>query len=145
MNYLGLIIVAMALLVSGCEKPKVVVTSVSFVDDMDRGSGNFDRMINICFREPLTADYYHDLTIVSKEGVKIKGGTPLKPLASNPDEKCHLRNLYNYINKDSPPGARQMIKDYMVPGNIHQVLIQIYFEKPVGKEIPISEKLYSDL
>lgn len=128
-----------------CEKEKVRVTSISFVDDLDRGSGNFDRMVKICFNQPLEDDYYHKFKVVTQQGFKLSGEAKLRPLASNPDAKCHIRNLYNYINRDSPPGARQLIKDYVVPGNIHQALVQVYFEKPDGNVVPISERLVSDI
>lgn len=131
--------------VTGCSKPPVEIASVKFVDNLDGGSGNFDRMIQICFTEPLKAEYYHKIKIITHQSYKLDGGTPLKPLASDPDNKCHLRNLYNYIHRDSPIGARQMIKDYMTPGNINQVLIQVYKEMPQGKELPIAEKLFKDL
>jgi len=66
-------------------------------------------------------------------------------LASDPTSKCHLRNIYSYINKDSPIDARQLIKDYVVSDNISQVLIQVYNDKPKAKELPIAEKLYRNL
>lgn len=136
----------MVFLLGGCgEKPVVKVTSIAFIDNLDKGSGNFDRMVKICFDQPLKGDYFHKLTVVSQQGFKLSGGAPLKPLASKPDTLCHHRNLYNYINRDSPPNARQMIKDYLVPGNINQVLVQVYFNRPEAKEVPISEVLLRGL
>ncbi len=139
------LILSFFMALSGCTKPPVALTSASFVENLDKGSGNFDRVLQICFSEPLKDTYYHRVTIVTKENVKISGGGYLKPLASDPDSKCHLRNIYSYINKDSPMDARQLIKDYVVSGNISQVLIQVYNEKPKAKELPIAEKLYRDL
>lgn len=130
---------------TGCSKPPVTITSVQFVDSLDNGSGNFDRVLQICFSAPLKSTYYHRVAIVTKENVKILGGGFLKPLASDPTSKCHLRNVYSYINKDSPVEARQLIKDYVVAGNVSQVLIQVYNEKPKGKELPIAEKLFRNL
>jgi len=129
----------------GCSKAPVTLTSVQFLESLDKGSGNFDRVLKICFSEPLKDTYYHKVAIVTKENVKILGGGFLKPLASDPTSKCHLRNVYSYINKDSPIEARQLIKDYVVSGNVSQVLIQIYNEKPTGKELPIAEKLFRNL
>ncbi|RUM92688.1 MAG: hypothetical protein DSZ27_02735 [Thiomicrospira sp.] len=144
---LGLIILTLLMSVGlgGCSKPPVEITSVQIVDNLDKGSGNFDRMLQICFKKPLTADYYHHVKIITNQSYMLEGGNMLRPRASDPDNKCQLRNLYNYINKDSPVGARQMIKDFMVPGNINQVLIQIYLDEPEGKELPIEEKLFRNL
>ncbi len=130
---------------TGCSKAPVTLTSVQFLENLDKGSGNFDRVLQICFSEPLKDTYYHRVAIVTKENVKILGGGFLKPLASDPTSKCHLRNVYSYINKDSPVEARQLIKDYVKAGNVSQVLIQVYNEKPKAKELPIAEKLFRDL
>ncbi|VAW48099.1 hypothetical protein MNBD_GAMMA04-552 [hydrothermal vent metagenome] len=131
--------------VAGCSKAPVTLTSAQFLDNLDKGSGNFDRVLQICFSAPLKDTYYHKVAIVTKENVKILGGGFLKPLASDPSSKCHLRNVYSYINKDSPIEARQLIKDYVVAGNVSQVLIQVYNEKPKGKELPTAEKLFRNL
>lgn len=128
-----------------CSKAPVKITSAKIVSNLDKGSGNFDRVLQICFDKPLSSNYYHKISIITKEDVKISGDGTLRPLASDPDNKCHLRNVYLYINKHSPVDARQLIKDYVVPGNIRQILIQIYNEKPEGKEPPIAEKVFSDL
>jgi len=130
---------------TGCSKPPVTITSAQFVDSLDKGSGNFDRVLQICFSAPLRTTYYHKVAIVTKEDVKIFGGGVLRPLASDPDSKCHLRNVYAYINKDSPIEARQLIKDYVISGNIRELLIKVYDEKPKGKELPIAEKLFRNL
>lgn len=131
-------------ILTGCDKPPVELTTVSFVDN-DKGSGHFDRMVEICFTKPITSDYYHKIVIITHQSYKLEGGNTLRPLASDPGNKCQTRNLYNYINRDSPISARDMIKDYMTPGNINQLLIKIYPEKPVGNEIPITERLYKNL
>jgi len=138
-------ILASFLLLQACSKAPVKITSAKIVNNLDKGSGNFDRVLQICFDQPLTSDYYHKISIVTKENVKISGDGVLRPLASDPSNKCHLRNVYLYINKDSPIDARQLIKDYVVPGNIKQVLIQVYDEKPKGKELPIAEKVFTGL
>ncbi|WP_040726608.1 hypothetical protein [Thiomicrorhabdus sp. Kp2] len=133
------------LFLQACSKAPVTITTAKVVSGLDKGSGNFDRVLQICFAEPLTSTYYHKITIITKEDVKITGFGTLRPLASDPDNKCHLRNVYLYIHKDSPVDARQLIKDYVLPGNIRQVLVQIYNEKPEGKELPIAEKVFTDL
>jgi len=63
----------------------------------------------------------------------------------NPDNKCHLRNVYLYINEDSLFDARQLIKDCVISGNTCQVLVQMYKEKPGGKELPNAEEVFTDL
>ncbi|QKI90071.1 hypothetical protein [Thiomicrorhabdus xiamenensis] len=130
---------------TACSKEPVKIVSAKMVDTMDRGSGNFDRLFEVCFDKPLTSTYYHKMVIISKENLKIEGDGLLKPMASDPDNPCYVRNLYLYINKDSPIDARALIKDYMVPGNVRQLLIQIYNEKPQGKEPPIAEKVFNNL
>ena len=129
----------------GCSKDKVELTSAKIVNNLDKGSGNFDRVLEICFNKPLSSTYYHNVAIVTKENIKITGSGSLRPLASDPTNKCHLRNVYLYIHKDSPIDARQLIKDYVMAGNISQVLVQIYYDKPEGKELPIAEKVFKNL
>lgn len=134
-----------ASLLGACSKEPVKLTSAQMVDSLDRGSGNFDRVLQICFDKPLESDYYHKITLITKEDVKISGGGLLRPLASDPDNKCHLRNMYLYINKDSPVDARQLIKDFVKKGNVRQLLVQVYYDKPEGKELPVTEKVFNDL
>ncbi|BBP42644.1 hypothetical protein [Thiosulfativibrio zosterae] len=133
------------MMMGGCSKDPVKIISAQVVDDMDKGSGNFDRVLKICFDKPISSDYYHKIILVTNEAFKLDGGNYLKPMASDPDNKCQYRNLYTYIHKDSPLNARQMIKDYVRPGNISQLLIQIYNDKPEGKEIPVDEKLFKNI
>ena len=139
------LVLATAFLFGGCSKEPVKLVSAQMVDSLDRGSGNFDRVLQLCFDKPLTSEYYHKITLITKEEVKVSGDGLIKPLASDPDNKCHLRNLYLYINKDSPVDARQLIKDYVRKGNVRQLLVQVYYEKPEGKELPVTEKVFNDL
>ncbi len=132
------------LFLTACSKEKVHITSAAVVN-MDKGSGNFDRILKICFDKPIESEYYHKVTIITYENVTIKGEGRIRPLASQPDAKCHLKNIYLYINKNSPPNARELIHDYVKPGNIRLLKVQLYFDKPEGKEIPIDEKLFRDL
>ncbi len=141
----GLFLASALMGLSGCSKDPVKLTSAKIVSGLDKGSGNFDRVLQICFAEPPSSTYYHKIVIVTKENVKITGGGLLRPMASDPDNKCHLRNIYLYIHKDSPMEARQLIKDYVVPGNVSQVLVQIFNDKPEGKELPIAEKVFKGL
>jgi hypothetical protein len=142
---LGVFMASALLSLTGCSKAPVTLTSAQIVSSLDKGSGNFDRVLQICFAHPMRSTYYHKVVILTKESVKIVGEGMLRPRASDPDNKCHLRNIYTYINKDSPMAARQLINDYVVPGNVSQVLIQIYKQKPEGKELPIAEKIFTGL
>lgn len=137
--------VLMLSLLTACSKEPVKLVSAQIVADLDKGSGNFDRVLKICFDRPLTSIYYHKVTILTKESLKITGEGQLRPLASDPDNKCQLKNVYTYIHKGSPMGARELIKDYVVPGNVSQVLIQVYASKPEGKERPITERVFRNL
>lgn len=138
-------VILSALLLGACSKEPVKLTSAQMVDSLDRGSGNFDRVLQICFDQPLSSEYYHKITLITQEDVKISGEGVLRPLASDPDNKCHLRNMYLYIHKDSPVDARQLIKDFVRKGNIRQLLVQVYYDKPEGKELPVTEKVFNDL
>ncbi|WP_321277229.1 hypothetical protein [Thiomicrorhabdus indica] len=138
-------VILSALLLGACSKEPVKLTNAQMVDSLDRGSGNFDRVLQICFDKPLSSEYYHKITLITQEDVKISGEGVLRPLASDPDNKCHLRNMYLYIHKDSPVDARQLIKDFVRKGNIRQLLVQVYYDKPEGKELPVTEKVFNDL
>lgn len=141
---LGLLFTTL-LVLTACSKEPVKIVSAQMIDNLDKGSGNFDRVFMLCLDKPLTSTYYHKVVLISKEEVKIAGEGLLRPMASDPDNPCYLRNIYLYINKDSPVDARALIKDYMVPGNVRQLLVQIYNEKPQGKELPIAEKVFNNL
>lgn len=142
---LSILALSSLVLLVGCSKDPVKIVSVQVVDDMDKGSGNFDRVLKICFDKPLTSEYYHKIMIITNEAFKMDGGSMLRPMASDPNNECQFRNLYTYIHKDSPLNARQMIKDYVRPGNISQLLIQVYYDKPEGKEIPADERLFKNI
>lgn len=139
------LLVVMAMLLGGCGKSDLTVTQARFVESLDKGSGNFDRVLELCFAEPVSSVYYHTVKITTKEELVITGAGSIRPLASEPDNKCHLRNLYSYIHKDSPIEARQLIKDYLVAGNIKELTVKIYADKPKSGDEPMTEKLFTDL
>lgn len=131
---------------TGCTKPPVEVVSVELVTNMDRGSGNFNRVLKICFSEPTRSDYYHTIQLETQESYKLKGGSWLRPLSSDPKNPCHLRNVYLYLGKDDPPGSRPMIDEYVRPGNIKQLILTIYPEDPnKGQVEPMFQKTFSNL
>jgi len=129
----------------GCSKEPVKLVSAQMVDNLDKGSGNFDRVLQICFDKPLKSTYYHKIALITREKVKISGEGSLRPMASDPDNPCYLRNIYLYINKDSPLDARQLIKDYVRQGNVRQLLVQVYYDKPEANEAPVTEKVFNNL
>ncbi len=143
-NVCKFLLIASLVALSGCSKPPVEVVSVKFLS-ADSGSGNFDRVVELCFKEAITTSYFHKIKILSNENVKITGSGVIRPLASDPNNKCHQRNLYTYIHRDSPVDARQLIKDFIVSGNVKQVLVQVFNEKPSGSELPVSESVFENL
>jgi hypothetical protein len=131
---------------SGCAKEPVKITSVEIVTDMDRGSGNFNRVLRICFDKPIQSDYYHTMHLVTNEDFKLSGGSWIRPRASDPKNKCQLRNLYLYLGKNDPPGSRPLIDEYVRPGNVRQLMIRIYAEEPTSdKERPMEERIFSNI
>lgn len=141
-----LLVSVLAVALAGCSKEPVTITSVEIKTGMDRGSGNFNRVLNICFDKPLKSEYFHTMSLVTKEGYKLSGGSWLRPRASDPKNKCQLRNIYLYLGRDDPPGSRPLIDEYVRPGNISQLLIKIYEDEPKSKkERPMTERLFSDI
>ncbi|HIQ39587.1 MAG TPA: hypothetical protein EYH46_00260 [Sulfurivirga caldicuralii] len=132
-------------ILAGCGQEKIQVESVEFVN-LDRGSGLFDRAIRICFDKPIESQYWHRVVFVAKDGVKFEGEGWIRPLATAKNPKCQDKVLYMYINKDSPLDSRTLIHDHIKQGNIAQLLIQIYPDRPKNnKAVPMSEKLFRNL
>ena len=132
-------------ILAGCGQEKIQVESVEFVN-LDRGSGLFDRAIRICFDKPIESQYWHRVVFVAKDGVKFEGEGWIRPLATAKNPKCQDKVLYMYINKDSPLDSRTLIHDHIKQGNIAQLLIQIYPDRPQNdKAVPMSEKLFRNL
>lgn len=139
-------VIAATFLLGGCEKEPIKISSVEILTDTDRGSGNFNRVLKICFDKPLKSSYYHTMSLVSNEDYKLEGGSWLKPMASDPNNRCQLRNLYLYLGKDAPAGSRPLIDEYVRPGNVRNLLLRIYLEEPVtGKERPLEERMFSNI
>lgn len=130
----------------GCEKEPVKIVSVSIHTDADRGSGNFNRMLEICFDKPLKSNYYHTMHLKTKDGFKLSGGSWLRPRASDPRNKCQERNLYVYLGRNDPPGSRQFIDEHVIPGNIEQLMIRIYDDEPDNDRTrPMAERIFSNI
>lgn len=144
-RWLVMAVLALGLVLSGCGQEKLHIKSVRFVD-VDRGSGLFDRAIEICFDKPVESEYWHRVIFMSKDGVKFEGEGAIKPLATAKNPRCQVKIIYMYINKNSPPNARVLVHDHIKQGNIAQLLIQLYPHKPESeKAVPMDEKLFRDL
>ena len=134
------------LAVAGCGQEKIHVKSVKFVN-LDKGSGFFDRAIRICFDKPIESQYWHRVVFMSQDGVKFEGDGWIRPLATADNPKCQDKVIYMYINKNSPPDSRMLVHDHIKQGNIAQLLIQIYPDKPDDpkRAVPMDEKLFTNL
>ncbi len=146
-RWLSMVVLALGLglVLGGCGQEKIHVKSVKFVN-IDHGSGFFDRAIQICFDKPIESEYWHRIVFMSQDGVKFEGEGPIRPVVTAKDPRCHVKVIYMYINKNSPPNARVLIHDHIKQGNIAQLLIQIYPHKPDNdKAVPMDEKLFRDL
>lgn len=143
----GLVTVALAL--SGCGgKEPVEIVSVKVLTDADRGSGNFNRVLEVCLDKPIKikSPYFHTMTLVTNEGFELSGGSWMRHMASDPKNPCQWRNLYLYLGRDDPPGSRPMIDEYVVPGNIRELQIKLYAQEPVtGQERPMAERTFRNI
>ena len=140
-----LAVMVLAVLLTGCGQEKIQVESVEFIN-LDRGSGLFDRAIRICFDKPIKSKYWHRIVFMAKDGVKFEGEGWIRPLATAKNPKCQDKVLYMYIGKDSPPDSRTLIHEHIKQGNIAQLLIQVYPDRPDNdKAVPMSEKLFRNL
>lgn len=147
-SLLGVGILASALFLAGCEKKPVNIVSVQLLTDMDRGSGNFTRVLEICFDHPVAikSPYYHTMHLITNEGYELQGGSWIRHMASDPKNNCQLRNLYLYLGKEDPPGSRQLIDEYVRPGNIKQIKLELFAEEPkTGQELPMASKTVRNL
>lgn len=140
-----LAVMVLTVLLTGCGQEKIQVESVEFIN-LDRGSGLFDRAIRICFDKPIKSKYWHRIVFMAKDGVKFEGEGWIRPLATAKNPKCQDKVLYMYIGKDSPPDSRTLIHEHIKQGNIAQLLIQVYPDRPDNdKAVPMSEKLFRNL
>ncbi|WP_294948512.1 hypothetical protein [Sulfurivirga sp.] len=137
---------AATLMMTGCGQEKIHVASVKFIN-IDRGSGLFDRAIQICFDKPVESKYWHHIVFMSKDGVKFEGEGWIRPLATAKNPRCQDKVIYMYIDKNSPPDSRTLVHDHIKQGNIAQLLIQIYPDKPEDpkRAVPMDEKLFTNL
>lgn len=133
------------LIMTGCgEQAKVKIMSVEMVST-DTGSPDFRRMVKICFDQPLTGAYHHEIVFESKDGFSMKGESVLRPAASDPNNPCVLRNLNNYVNKNSPPRARDLIDHYLMKGNVASVKVSIWGDESGEKGLKMDSKTFNNL
>lgn len=137
-----------ALGLTGCEKEPAKIVSAQLLTDIDRGSGNFSRVLEICLDHPVAikSPYYHTMQLVTNDGYELKGGSWLRHAASDPKNNCQLRNVYLYLGKDDPPGSRQLIDQFVRPGNIKELKLELFAEEPqTGREKPMSSKTFRNI
>lgn len=136
---------ASSLLIAGCdEQPRVKVESIEMVSKED-GSPDFRRMVKICFDQPLKGDYYHEIVFESKDGFVFEGSGKIRAAASDPNNPCIIKNLNQYVNKNSPPRARDLIDRYLPKGNVALVKISVWGTESGEKGIKMDTKVFKDL
>jgi len=133
------------LMVSGCgEQPKIKIVSVEMIST-ETGSLDFRRMVKICFDQPLSGAYHHEIQFESKDGFSMKGESILRAAASDPDNPCVLRNLNHYVNKNSPPRARDLYDRYLMKGNVASVKISVWGDESGEKGLKMDSKTFNNL
>jgi hypothetical protein len=138
-------IMSSLMMLSGCgEQPKVKIVSVEMVSS-DTGSLDFRRMVKICFDQPLTGAYHHEILLESKDGFSMKGESLLRAATSDPNNPCVLRNLNNYVNKNSPPRARDLIDHYLMKGNVASVKVSVWGDESGEKGLRMDSKTFNNL
>jgi hypothetical protein len=132
------------LMITGCEQAKVKITSVEMVS-AETGSLDFRRMIKICFDKPLSGDYHHEIVLERKDGFTLKGESILRAAVSDPNNPCILRNLNNYVNKNSPPRARDLIDHYLMKGNVASAKVSVWGDESGAKGLKMDSKVFNNL
>lgn len=136
---------ASSLLIAGCgEQPRVKVESIEMVSNQG-GSPDFRRLAKICFDQPLKGDYYHEIVFESKDGFIFEGSGKIRAAVSDPDNPCIIKNLNQYVNKNSPPRARDLIDRYLPKGNVASVKISVWGTESGEKGIKMDTKVFKDL
>lgn len=131
-------------LLSGCESDKIALKSVEMVSN-EEGNPDFRRMIKYCFDKPLGGGYYYEVSIESKDGFILEGVGVLRAASSDPDNLCVLRNMNQYVNKKSPPRARDLIERYLAKGNVESVHITIWQGERKEDSQKMEEKVFNNL
>lgn len=134
-----------SLLLAGCgEQPRVKVESVEMTS-IEGGSPDFRRLAKICFDQPLKGDYYHEIVFESKDGFVFEGSGKIRAAVSDPDNPCIIKNLNQYVNKNSPPRARDLIERYLGKGNVASVKISVWGTESGEKGLKMDTKVFKDL
>jgi hypothetical protein len=129
---------------TGCEAEKITLKSVEMVSN-EGGNPDFRRMIKYCFDKPLSSGYYYEVSIESKDGFILEGIGVLRAATSDPNDPCILRNMNQYVNKKSPPRARDLIERYLAKGNVASVRMTIWQGERKEDSPKMDEKRFSDL
>lgn len=141
----SLAVITTSLLLSACgEQPKVSVKSIEMVTT-DAGSPDFRRMVKICFDKPLSGDYYHEINLESKDGFVLEGEGKIRAAVTDPDNPCIIKNLNQYVTKNSPPRARDLIDRYLTKGNVASVKISVWGMESEEKGLKMDTKVFNDL
>ena len=134
-----------SLLLAGCgEQPRVKVESVEMTS-IEGGSPDFRRLAKICFDQPLEGDYYHEIVFESKDGFVFEGSGKIRAAVSDPDNPCIIKNLNQYVNKNSPPRARDLIERYLGKGNVASVKLSVWGTESGEKGLKMDTKVFKDL
>lgn len=134
-----------ALTLTGCgEQPKVKIVKVEMISN-DAGSPDFKRMIKVCFDRPLEGAYHHEIRFESTDGFELEGKGTFRAAASDPDNPCILRNMNQYVTKDSPPRARDLIERYLGKGQVASVSITVWGDENGHKGLQMDKKTFNNL
>jgi hypothetical protein len=129
---------------AGCEQEKVKLTSVEIMS-RDDGNPDFRRLIQYCFDHPIKGGYYHEVAIESKDGFILEGYGVLRPASSDPDNKCIVRNMNQYVSKKSPPRARDLIETYLTKGNVASVRVTVWQGDSPERSEKMEQKTFNNL
>jgi hypothetical protein len=135
----------LTLTLAGCgEQEKVSIKSVEVISKED-GNPDFRRIVKICFDKPLDGAYHHEILLESKDGFKLEGHGLLRAAANDEDNPCILRNMNQYVNKKSPPRARDLIERYLDKGNVASVKVTVWGDNSGEKGAQMDTKIFSNL
>jgi hypothetical protein len=143
-QWLIALVPTLSFLLAGCEQEKVKIVSAEMVTK-ETGNPDFRRIAAYCFDKPLDGSYHHEVIIESKEGFKLEGHGILRAAASDPDNLCIYRNLNQYVNKKSPPRARDLIERYLEKGNVQSLKITIWGDDAGEKGLLMDTKTFNNL
>ncbi|OZB85748.1 MAG: hypothetical protein B7Z48_05730 [Thiotrichales bacterium 12-47-6] len=81
----------------------------------------------------------------SNDGFVFEGSGKIRAAVSDPDNPCIIKNINQYVNKNSPPRARDLIDRYLPKGNVASVKISVWGTESGEKGIKMDTKVFKDL